>query len=321
MRFRAIAGLMLGAAVATHAGEWHIGTSLHCGECHAEHAQSGGTPIPGGPYSTLLRRANVNELCLSCHDGTDPTAPDVLDPVTMYAPTAASMSGGGHFVAGNLFNPAGHDIGQTAVIPLSSGARSIELSCGSCHDYHGNANYRNLLFDPAAAGDSINLRVGTEVFTEFPAAIPPTRSGSIAAYQLGNAAFRGSWAAWCGTCHDQVRFNQPAMAPAHFAGHPVEISFSGAGSDAHVSTSHWIGGTGEGFAGNNVVPGEGVIRLPFQNPAAIDLLSARQVSSSNQLSCMTCHSSHGSDFADALRWPATDGGVSLNSGCQQCHFK
>ena len=87
------------------AGEWHVGASLQCGQCHVEHGSAGGQPIPGGPYSTLLQKGSVNELCLSCHDGSDPTAPDVLAPVTMYGQTLLNESAAGHLLTIGVSNP------------------------------------------------------------------------------------------------------------------------------------------------------------------------------------------------------------------------
>ena len=88
----ALVSALLVTASAVRGGNWHTGASLQCGQCHAEHATAGGQQIPGGPFSTLLVKATVNELCLSCHDGTDPTAPDVLAPVSMYAQSPSTES-------------------------------------------------------------------------------------------------------------------------------------------------------------------------------------------------------------------------------------
>ncbi len=302
-------------------GGWHKGESLQCGECHAEHASVGGQEIPGGPYSTLLLKSSINELCLSCHGGDDPTAPDVLAPVSMYAQSPRTESAGGHFQVPGVLNSAGHSLGIVLPIPLNSSGRNIELTCASCHDYHGNENYRNLKYDPAGSGDSIVLSALVDIFWQDPPPSFPNPVGAAAAYQLGNIRYKSSWSGWCGSCHDQIQNNSTAIPPAHFNAHPSDIALSGTGSSPHVSSSRWIDGTGEGFTGNATVPGEGISRLPFRQPTATDFATAGQVESSNEIFCGSCHKSHGSDFGKGLRWPYVEGGVNYLSGCQQCHGK
>lgn len=302
-----------------HAGEWHVGASLVCSQCHAEHGSAGGEPIPGGPYSTLLLRASTNEMCLSCHDGSDPTAPDVLAPVSMYAQTVSAESSAGYFISMGITNPSGHTLGASTVIPLNSAGRSLTLDCGSCHDYHGNANYRNLRFNPAGGTDSINITVGADVFWGEAPGNPPTVAGSAAAYARGNIGHKSGWAHWCGTCHDQITENSPAGLPAHFNLHPNEATIGLAG--AHTAVSHWLSGTGEGFAGSSPFTGEGILRVPFLQPQATDFVTSQQVQSTNMVFCGSCHAAHGTGNSKDLRWPYVDGGANYLSGCQQCHYK
>lgn len=314
-----LVALVTGSAV--RAGEWHFGSNLQCGDCHVEHGIAGGNPIPGGPYSTLLKKGTVNGLCLTCHDGSDPSAPDVLAPVTMYNQTLSLESAGGHLVTPGMVNAAGHSLDIAMATPLSSTGRTLSLTCANCHDYHGNTNYRNLRYDPARTGDSISVALGSDVFNGVPPSKPPSSASSPAAYERGNIGYKTGWARWCASCHDQVATNSPAPSPAHFSGHPSEVAFGVAGSGSHVDVSHWLAGIGEGFFGNNEVPGEGVVRLPFLQPTATEFSISRTVSSTNMISCVSCHSSHGGANAKALRWPYVEGGVNYLSGCQQCHNK
>ena len=303
------------------AGNWHTGASLQCGQCHAEHATVGGQEIPGGPYSTLLVKAGVNELCLSCHDGSDPTAPDVLSPVSMYDQSPSTESAAGHFASTGVINPAGHSLGVAVAMPLNGAGKTATLTCASCHDYHGNSNYRNLRYDPSGKGDSISLQASVDVFWQYAPLDPPTGSGSAAGYNQSNIRYKSSWSRWCGSCHDLVASNSPASPPAHFNAHPVDVAISGAGSTPHVSTAHWVSGTGEGFLGSSPILGEGIPRVPFLQPSATDFAGAGQVQSGNQVFCGSCHKSHGSDYTKGLRWPYVGGGANYLSGCQQCHSK
>ncbi len=72
-------GVALMGSPAT-AGDFHTGASLRCADCHVMHfSQSHGFMPDGsgfsislgssGPYGYLLRN-EVNDLCLSCHDGS-----------------------------------------------------------------------------------------------------------------------------------------------------------------------------------------------------------------------------------------------------------
>ena len=77
----AVAVIVLIAAP-VRAGGWHSGSSLVCTDCHSQHG--GPTPAP-----KLLTRATTIELCLSCHDGMNPSAPDVIAPVGYVSESAA----------------------------------------------------------------------------------------------------------------------------------------------------------------------------------------------------------------------------------------
>jgi hypothetical protein len=315
----AVVVLLMGSAV--RAGEWHVGPSLQCGQCHAEHASVGGQPIPGGPFSTLLLKGSVNEMCLSCHDGTDPTAPDVMAPVSMYGDAPSTEGAAGFFITTGVVNPSGHTLDVTSLVPLNSAGKSLKLSCASCHDYHGNTNYRNLKYDPAGAGDSISLSAEKDVFWQFAPTDPPTPAGSIAAYNRSNIGYKSGWARWCGSCHDQIAANAIGTPPAHFNGHPVEVSMSSAAGAPHASSGSWLSGSREGFLGNAEVAGEGIPRLPFLQPIATDFAATQQVQGSNMVFCGSCHKSHGSEHNKDLRWPFVEGGTNYISGCQQCHNK
>jgi hypothetical protein len=313
---------LVGAFAATaRAGEWHVGESLPCGQCHAEHATVGGEPIMGGPYSALLRKGSINELCLSCHDGSDPSAPDVLAPVAMYSQGVLSESAAGSLTTSGTAHASGHDLEVASQIPLNSTGKTLSLTCATCHDYHGNTNYRNLRFDPAGAGDSLVIEAGRDVYWSAAPAVPPSANSSAAAYNRGNIGYRAGLGAWCASCHDQLAANSPAVPPAHFNAHPAQVSIGGFSDSKHVNVSHWLSGTGEGFLAENPIPGEGIPRLPFQQPEATDFATSQLVTSTNQLFCGTCHGAHGTAYIRDLRWPYVEGGVNYLSGCQQCHFK
>jgi hypothetical protein len=297
-------------------GEWHTAGSLRCEDCHIQHASEKGQPLPGGPFVYLLRKTTINELCLSCHDGTDPTAPDVLAPVQMYASTPTRESGAGYFSPAGVANAQGHDLGLVTTIPLQGAAHTAQLTCASCHAVHGNGNYRNLLTDPAGDSSIVEIIKGTDVFTEFSPDVPPTTVGSVAAYNSGNIAYVSNFSTWCSSCHDQLRLNNASTPPAHFNGHPTDVSLNTFLTTRHTDPAHWVSGTGEGFPAAQ--PG-GIPRVPYLSLQARDLLSARTPRESDQVFCLSCHKAHGSANKKALLWPYVEGQDAYVAGCQQCH--
>lgn len=310
------AALLLGTAGLT-AGEYHYGDLLRCQDCHLQHATEEGLPLPGGPFSTLLLKSTVNELCLSCHDGGDPSAPDVLDPVAMYDSELSGESAAGHLLLQGLDNPGGHTLGLPVPVPLQVEGEMLTLSCVSCHAPHGNRNYRNLVHDPGGRGDSLVVEDPGQVFTEFKPDVPPTTAATIAAYSRDNVAYGSGLETWCAGCHSELDANSAAIDPAHFNAHPSGVSLEEYPSDLHTDPDHWVLGSGEGFA--PAADNSGIDRVPFAVPGATDIVSARLVARDNHVVCGSCHKSHGSDKQAALLWPYREGGPTFLAGCQQCH--
>ena len=311
--------VMVLAAMCSHswAGVWHVESNLQCQHCHVQHATKDGQTLPGGPFSTLLLKNTVNELCLSCHDGTDPTAPDVQDPVQMYDGTLSGESSGGHLSLIGVDNTSGHNLGLGAIIPLQVEAQFVELSCNSCHAHHGNGNYRNLLYDPAGVGDSLLLATGVDLFAQFAPDVPPTTSGSIAAYSRDNIGYKQAYSAWCASCHNQLQTNSIASPPAHFNSHPIDVTINEFPIDSHTDPLHWVGGTGEGFADDPA----GIDRVPFEVLTAVDFTSSRVPSESNRVFCGSCHKAHGGQHMKSVLWSYREGDLDFIAGCQQCHNK
>lgn len=287
-----------------------------CGDCHILH-HGEGTVDPAGPFPQLLTRATTNALCLFCHDGSLPSAPDVLEPVSMYAGTGDEHSGAGFFAnSGGVDNPRGHDLGLSKPTPFGTGP-SRTLTCASCHDPHGTPNYRNVLTAPGG-GTGAAVVMGADVYRESPPGDPPSSSASVAAYKESNEGYRSGTSRWCVSCHD-------ALAP-HLAGsvrtqshHLVDVPIDGTGYP--TAPLHWQGGIGSGFGVLTGDAVEGVPRLRFQVPGATDFASSKAVAQANQVMCGTCHLAHGGAHLKGLVWPHLDAATSPdgNSGCQQCH--
>ncbi|HEY6006054.1 MAG TPA: hypothetical protein VIV57_24450 [Anaeromyxobacter sp.] len=288
-----------------------------CSDCHIQHYGNDSPKVePGGPFGQLLVRATTNKLCFFCHDGSDPKAPDVLAPVTMYAGSGAETSGAGFFGnSGGADDPNGHDLGVSKATPF--GSRAMTLTCASCHDPHGTPNYRNVLTTPAG-GTGVAVVMGTDVYREVPPGDPPSAAASTSTYRSSNEGYKANTSKWCVECHDALKphVGGSARVVNH---HLVDVPIDGAGYA--TDPAHWAGGTGSGFGAATGDAVEGVPRLRFQVAGATNLASSRVVSTSNQLMCGSCHLAHGGSFRKGLVWPYLDGGSppDANSGCQQCH--
>ena len=307
------------------AGEYHGQADVICSDCHTTHYSQRGTlpegAEPGGPFSDLLLVSSVDQLCLSCHDGTDPAAPDVLAPVVMYNVSNPAISAGGYFDGPDgTISEYGHNLGLDSQIPFSVPNRNTVLSCISCHDPHGTANYRNLVLNPDSIGIDKQVLLGSDIFEENHPSIPPNRGASINSYRQSNIGYRAGMSKWCADCHNDLDPEHPGNPPAHFMRHPSDVAMNGTGY--HISPAHWVGGTGDGFGLASDDAEEGIPRLRFQEPEAVNFDASKTPAETNQVFCGTCHYAHGGPYKGGLTWPyETDGSVDLYSGCQQCHYK
>lgn len=301
------------------AGDWHVAGSLECGDCHLQHGSNQRDPTVEGAFSFLLRKNSVNELCMSCHDGTDPTAPDVIAPAPMYSSTPSEESAAGAFAALGVANPNGHSISVELPTPLQQVPLLRELNCVSCHSAHGNGNYRNLLTDPAGTGASLQIEQGVSVFIGAQPDDPPSSAGSIAAYSRDNVGYVSGMSTWCSSCHDQLGSNSYASAPAHFNSHPSDIALNAYPYDDHTDPTHWVAGNGEGFAPIGQSPA--TPRVPFLATGATDFRTSRTAAAHNRVSCVSCHKAHGSSYRKGMAWPYLEENDNALSGCQQCHNK
>ncbi len=303
--------------VGVPAGEYHIGSGLVCAQCHILHYGEGGGGEPGGPFTYLLSHSTINGLCLSCHDGSDPTAPDVLAAVSMYDATSDEHSAAGYFAGTDVSSDSAHDLGVTDLVPLRTPSTNIALSCASCHDVHGNGNYRNLVSDPDSSGSGTNVVLGTDIFEGVAPAVPPTQEGSVAAYKSSNIGYRSNLSYWCAECHNLLETNEDGVTPAHYKRHPSDVSLDVAGG--HTDPSNWTAGDSLGFGTATGDGTEGVPRVRFQEATATDYSSAKTVASTNQVFCTTCHLAHGGKYISCAVWPYKVLDADMYSPCQQCH--
>lgn len=307
-----------------------------CADCHTLHySESGAQPAKaeaGGPFAQLRIRSTTNKLCLFCHDGYDPKAPDVLDSVTMYNGSGDEHSGAGFFGnSGGTANENGHDLGLNSSSPPLSTMTNVTLTCASCHDPHGTLNFRNVLSTPAG-GTGVSVEPAKDVFRDVPPGDPPSTAASIAAYKESNEGYQANTAKWCTECHDKLKTHVAATTRTENH-HLVDVALNDPAFSSLATPpdpAHWVQGyTGDQSADNidegfDLVTGdsiEGVPRLRFQVAGATDYATSRTVAANNQVICGTCHLAHGGKYKKGLVWPNRESGspVDQNSGCQQCH--
>ena len=238
------------------AGEWHVGASMVCSDCHTQHNSEGGAPMRldnvATPAAMLLRRGTAQELCLSCHSGGNATAPDVIAPVTYVSESAAGAfpnSGGTpSAMAHNLLN-------ATPEVP-PGGTIPMVLQCTTCHDPHGNQNYRNLRSDPTKSGLPAVTVVSHQTVTA-------NGSNPSQVYVANNIIYKSGLSAWCITCHG------PPLAGSD---HPDDVTIWGAIS---ADYTRWAATT--------------LPRVPVHSPSDDSVPSP-----DDRVICISCHKAHGS---------------------------
>lgn len=311
------------------AGEYHVGgMGLLCSDCHTMHSSRTAQVWQPTPY--LLKHSGEVPLCMSCHDGSEPRAPDIVSNGTSAAPDSAVStpyaskygSSAGFFQGDYLSAPSryGHDLVGPVTAPLSTTfTRNTGLACSDCHNPHGTPNYRNLVSDPNPAHPgSFSIVLGTNVTEAIP--VDTASPNPAAAYDTGNVGLFASnnFRGWCTDCHDQLAQDLQGASPAHFARHPSDVGIGG--SYSHSALGNWLSGTVSEATGFGTEVGDSAAGIPRVRYGSANG-SSTVAAAGDTVTCLSCHKAHGSAYRCGLVWPyQTDTPDSL-SACQQCHFK
>ncbi len=293
-------------------------------------------PLGGaGPHAYLLRN-EVNELCLTCHDGQT-FAPDVLGANTnTYVRLAGHLN---EHTDAAAVQETGHTLGSTDVAPGSNPAWSsaVGLECVNCHFPHGSASYRNL------AGNQGNYSAlgRTHSLVTYNAGAAPNYAGSFPqdltkdVYQRdGNLDQLATHYAW-----SNVDFNEPATVTyfesaysywckgchTDFHGAQGGTEVGGTGGEAwlrHPSAVANIGALGGGHSSYSRYSG-------LTNHVKTMSASGVWPATDNTPSCFSCHKSHGNDNAFGLIYMSGTGtitengddGTTVKEMCRQCHIQ
>jgi hypothetical protein len=341
LMFSLVALFVVGLCGVATAGDYHTGTTLICNDCHVAHySQSHGYGTGGagvfvplgsaGPYEYLLRN-DVNQLCLTCHNGQS-WAPDVFGDPTIV--NQVRQGGGLNTEAGHgLVNDTGyetsdgHSLYSMDTAPGGTFAASTHgLECTNCHLQHGHVEtqYRNL--DDWAdvtynRGDPGNNDPTKDVFQHFQLQ-----------YTIDDVDFNepdqqlSAYAAWCGECHTEfhgpggtTNMGSKAGGNTGFGGdpwvrHPVQDVNIG-----NTPSAPWISSLAQYYGHTN--------RVKVMSPSG-DWTSGADTEITQ--SCMSCHKAHGNknSFSRILMSGTgtiteegdTDGGT-YKALCGQCHIQ
>ena len=257
-----------------------------CANCHDTHTSIG---------KALLKYEDVDDLCLTCHDGSQ-SKYNVLDGVVSRDGTWNDplQSAGGPFgkLSGHTSNVVAESLHTLGTSPnLAPGGNpnvsGRDLSCVSCHSAHNTNNYRIIATETP---ESSNVRVVGYSVTDH-------------VYGIERGNYLAGMDSLCMGCHPDYMAaegagSEPATGTYVTDGkyrHPIGVSPSSRG----LSTT-----------------------LPLQGDSG---------DKTDYVFCLTCHSAHGSSAETALNDTNDEDGntTAVNyllrrdywAVCQDCHQK
>ena len=299
--------------ITSPARAFHDGGVAYCAGCHTMHVSQNGGPgyhwTPGG-NPDLLMYGNATDTCVRCHYfrgqmsnglGRGPGGDFywLTKTFTWSTPEGATASSPGHThghnVVCNVFNVPADPLLQHAP---GGDFLSSELGCTSCHDPHGNQNFR-MLYD-----SQIGPRYVGDTRFAFTADAPLAR-GNAGTTLVGGGAdetdarhtvYKSGFGEWCANCHAAM-FDGAGVSHAH----PADVALGTTIADhynGYLSTDQ-PGGGDPTISYRGLVPFEAVdVDLSAVDPAN----ATAGPGPGDRVTCLTCHRAHATPFADAGRW-------------------
>ncbi len=289
-------GLVLGVPL-TEAGV-HEGGVGACSYCHVMHGRD--LPTQGG--GGLLVADSASDVCLLCHAdtygavlGIDPLAPPpergpgnfvfLLEDNLNDGPDGGTNPLGGD-AAGHNIDAPGHGLSSDGTYLNSPGGSypSSSLGCTSCHDPHGNGNYRFLYgAGPVPPGETFQNPAPTAVGLPFDG---PSESSSH------HVAYLGGVSRWCGNCHS-------AYLNRHNRWMGFKHLTDGSLSSKVIQRYDSYNGTADPAGGSTATAY--LAEVPFQDLG--EAVSATWgPGAGSRIMCLTCHRAHATSGPRSGRW-------------------
>src|SRR3990167_5812792 len=308
---------------------------LICSDCHVMHASDSGgvTTYNGGAgFTNLLKATNTNTLCLNCHSADGPNyassgAPCVADKTTGGDTPAAGgfgFEGYGYYGAGvgvydrvsggnDWIDTRGHNLHVAAAAqpsPPGSGGGNWDngtnyMTCATCHNQHGNTNYRNLLPDPNSVNAGIS---GCTVLAQ-------SNGYTDTSVWEDTGQYTADFTLYCQDCHEK-------FGPSNTFD-PSTQNIQGA-----VTGNYDADGLVDNSAGANThhpvdFQLTAAVQTNYTNYGGSGTYPLLTTSSGNKaVFCLTCHRAHGSFNVASLRLrPDTGTLAGAPEACEVCHNK
>jgi len=291
---------------------FHDGGVAACYRCHTMHNSQDGSQVAsvpeGNPY--LLIHGNSSDVCLSCHaDYGQLMGGEGYGPGGDFYWLAQTYTWDDHGLKTSTGDSHGHNVISPAYL-LTGDATLTEapggdflserLTCTSCHDPHGNSDFR-LLYGTAIGPVYDGIRYD---FTEpAPLAAGNTRRTYVGSggeeTDANHTVYKSGMSEWCANCHTDFH-SENTTNFVHVTGANLGSTIAGI-YNAYVSSDDLNGGS-QTTAYWGLVPFEDV-------DADLETVDTSNYTAgpggTDKVMCLTCHRSHASPFPDIGRWDFT----------------
>ncbi len=294
-------------AVVSANGGPHEGTftteSDACAGCHRTHSATA---------PKLIQSSAQYNLCIGCHDGTGANTKvttGVYLGITNGTTNAGLRAGGfeqalmnvglnADWVATGMPAPitSRHTVNGSALIAWGSGVsgvgESVSLTCGNCHNPHGNENYRMLRTQTTslAGWASLNaLGIGSNTSENYTIVYTANLTRDLARYGGNITSLIGDW---CAECHTRYLAGPGSGSSANVTPYLYRHMTQGlSGECLRCHSAHGTSANMTGWAGNSsgVNWPDGNTTQPWQT--GDEGQYSRLLTINNRGVCLQCHTS------------------------------
>jgi Doubled CXXCH motif (Paired_CXXCH_1) len=281
----------------------HDGGVGACSNCHIMHNSEDGL-APPNVSGALLRGDSPSDICLSCHAtasgsvlGSDPLSPppelgagnfvflledEICDDSSNFNIPIGGYHSGHSIVAPGygLFPDPEYTVAPGGTYPSS------ELGCTSCHDPHGNPNFRMLYGVGPIQGGLITFVSPAPVAEGLPVDVPGMVESPTA-----HTAYRSGMSAWCANCHGQYH---DLVGDAYFE-HGFDVMLD----SSYINQYNVYDGTQNPSGGSSTTAY--LVQVPYEDPQ-MTITSTQGPSIGAKVACISCHRAHATSAPRATRW-------------------